>query len=112
MKNETEEWLDELVHSWIEVYKKSITTLELLRAVAELAPASANNIGERFTQATGWSLTERGLYRTLRRLTSFGLLHVEEVAVARTGAKRKDYSLTSIGSAYLRRIEEVATQAP
>ncbi len=111
MKEEAEEWLDEMVRSWTEVYKKSLTTLELMRGVADLAPAPANRIGERFTQATGWTLTDRGLYRTLRRLTSLGLLRAEEVAVARTGAKRKDYSLTPLGSAYLKRIEEVVTHA-
>lgn len=110
MKDETEEWLDELVRSWTETYKKSLTTLELLRTVADLAPAPANTIGERVAQATGWRLTDRGLYRSLRRLTSLGLLYADEVAVARTGAKRKDYSLTTLGSAYLRRIEEVITQ--
>lgn len=107
MKDESEEWLDELVRNWTEVYKKSLTTLELLRAVAELAPAPANVIGERITQTTGWRLTERGLYRTLRRLTSLGLLRLEEVAAPRTGAKRKDYSLTTLGTAYLARIEGV-----
>ncbi len=107
MRSETEEWLDELVRSWTEVYKKSVTTLVLMRAVADLAPAPATVVGERLTADTGWALTDRGLYRTLRRLTTMSLLRVEEVAVARTGAKRKDYSLTSLGEAYLARIEEV-----
>lgn len=111
MKEESEEWLEELVRSWTEVYKKSLTTLGLMRAVAELAPAPANAIGERLTEATGWSLTDRGLYRTLRRLTGMGLLRAEEVAVPRTGAKRKDYSLTTLGAAYLARIEEVVDHA-
>ena len=71
MKDETEEWLDELVRSWTETFKKSLTTLELMRAVAAL----------------------------------------DEVAVARTGAKRKDYSLTTLGVAYLERIEKVVAQA-
>ncbi len=112
MKGESEEWLDELVRSWTEVYKKSLTTLELMRIVAELAPAPATDIGERFVQATGWSLTDRSLYRTLRRLSSLGLLSADEVAIPRTGAKRKDYSLTILGRAYLKRIEDVALQAP
>jgi DNA-binding PadR family transcriptional regulator len=107
VKSETEEWLDELVRSWTEVYKKSLTTLVLMRCIAELAPASANMVGERLTRETGWQLTEQALYRTLRRLTASGLLSVKEVPVARTGAKRKYYSLTSLGSAYLARIEEV-----
>ncbi|MBP7971524.1 MAG: hypothetical protein WBB44_10675 [Candidatus Nanopelagicales bacterium] len=111
MKDETEEWLDELVRSWTETFKKSLTTLELMRAVAALAPAPANTIGQRLAQQTGWSLTDRGLYRSLRRLTTLGLLRVDEVAVARTGAKRKDYSLTTLGVAYLERIEKVVAQA-
>jgi len=54
---------------------------------------------------TGWSLTERGTYRTIRRLASAGLLSMNEVGAARTGAKRKEYHLTERGHEYLRQIE-------
>jgi len=47
---------------------------------------------------------ERGLYRTLRRLAATGLLTASEVAVPRTGAKRKNYELKALGARYLARI--------
>ena len=109
---ETDEWLDELVHSWTEVYKKSMTTLVLLRVIRTEGRASAEEIRPAFTQASGWELTERGLYRTLRRLTSTGLLAVSEVSVPRTGAKRKDFELTKLGVRYLERIENQELSQP
>jgi DNA-binding PadR family transcriptional regulator len=102
---ETEEWLEELVERWAEVYKKSMTTLVLLQIIRERAPVDAAAIAPAFTSATGWSLTERGLYRSLRRLSTSGLLAVTEVPAARTGATRKEYQLTPVGAHYLERIE-------
>lgn len=101
---ESEEWLEELVERWTEVYKKSMTTLVLLRTISERAPVDTASIGPAFTAATGWSLTERGLYRALRRLASTGLLDTTEIPAARTGAERKTYELTTLGAAYLDRI--------
>ena len=102
---EDAEWAEELSRSWVEVYKKSATTLALLRVVREHGPVPAAGIAPRFTQATGWTLTERGLYRTLRRLAEAGVLRLTKVDVARTGAKRQDFALTPVGHAYLERIE-------
>ncbi len=103
--SESEEWLDELLTRWTEVYKKSMTTLVILRLVDEEAPIDVATLVPAFGESTGWTVTERGLYRTMKRLASSGLLHTDEVKVARTGAKRKDYSLTPAGRAYLERIE-------
>lgn len=103
---EADEWLDELVTGWLEVYKKSMTTLVLLRIVADHGPAPAATIGPEFTDRTGWRVTERGLYRTLKRLSGSDLLSVESVPVARTGRPRKDYVLTDLGERYLARLEE------
>jgi PadR family transcriptional regulator PadR len=102
--SESEEWLDELVQRWTEVYKKSMTTLALLEVVEARGPIAAGLIGSALVESTGWGLTERGLYRTLRRLTATGLLTASEVAVPRTGAMRKDYELTPLGARYLARI--------
>ncbi len=106
LPTETQEWLDQLVAKWTEVHKKSMTTLVLLHVIRDSAPANADTIGPDFTDRTGWSLTERGLYRTLRRLTADGLLAAEEEDAPRTGAKRKNYSLTQLGADFLRRAEE------
>ena len=103
---EDAEWVQELARSWIEVYKKSATTLTLLRIVRKHGPIPAAGIAPRFAEATGWTLTDRGLYRTLRRLTESGVLSLVKVDVARTGAKRQDFALTPIGLAYLERMEE------
>lgn len=102
---EDAEWAEELARSWVEVYKKSATTLALLRIIRETGPIAAAGIAPRFVEATGWTLTDRGLYRTLRRLAESGVLDSEKVEVARTGAKRQDFSLTAVGRAYLERIE-------
>ncbi|MGO1225759.1 PadR family transcriptional regulator [Brachybacterium sp. AOP42-C2-15] len=102
---EDAEWVEELARSWIEVYKKSATTLALLRIVGEHGPISATGIAPHFANATGWTLTDRGLYRTLRRLAESGVLSLEKVDVARTGAKRQDFALTAMGRAHLERIE-------
>lgn len=102
---EDAEWVDELASSWVEVYKKSATTLALLRLVREHGPMSAQDIAPLFAETTGWTLSERGLYRTLRRLAQTGSLKISRVEVPRTGAKRQDFSLTVVGCAYLQRIE-------
>lgn len=100
------EWIEELARSWVEVYKKSATTLALLRIFRDEGPLAASEVAPRYVEATGWTITERGLYRTLRRLAETGALDVERVGVARTGAKRQDFALTPIGAAYLARIEQ------
>ncbi|MEZ5380938.1 MAG: PadR family transcriptional regulator [Microthrixaceae bacterium] len=103
--SESDEWLDELVDTWTEMYKKSMVTLVLLRVIGSAGQASVDAIATTLKRTTGWSITERGLYRTLRRLASSGLLATAEVDVPRTGAKRKDFELTDLGSRYLARIE-------
>lgn len=106
--NESEEWLDELVFSWTEVYKKSMTTLVLLRVVDERGPIATDGIAAELQERTGWGLTERGLYRTLRRLASSGLLATTAEAAARTGVKRKLFTLTGVGQQYLERLNAAA----
>lgn len=100
------EWAEELARSWVEVYKKSATTLALLRILRDEGPLAAAGIAPRFTATTGWMLTERGLYRTLRRLAEAGVLSTRRVDVARTGAKRQDFTLSSVGYLYLERLED------
>lgn len=102
---EDAEWVAELTESWVEVHKKSATTAVLLRIIATQGPLPAAQIAPRFTEVTGWSITERGLYRTLRRLADAGVLTVERIDVARTGAKRQDFALTPVGTAYLQAID-------
>lgn len=102
---EDDEWAAELARSWVEVYKKSATTLALLRIIRDQGPIPAAEIAPKFATTTGWTLTDRGLYRTLRRLADAAVLRIDRVDVARTGAKRQDFALTPAGAAYLERIE-------
>ena len=102
---EDTEWAQELARSWVEVYKKSATTHALLRIVCDHGPIPAAGIAPHFAERTGWTLTDRGLYRTLRRLTDSGVLSLEKVDVARTGAKRHDFALAPVGLAHLEQIE-------
>lgn len=105
--SEVTEWVDELVSGWVEVHKKSMTTVVLLRIVDDHGPVAEGTIGAEFSARTGWTLNERGLYRTLKRLAASDLLAVESVPVERTGLPRKDYRLTDLGEIYLARLEYV-----
>ena len=49
-------------------YKKSMLTPITLSLVAEHQPAEISTVAEAVTAATGWQITERGLYRTIKRL--------------------------------------------
>ena len=73
-RSESDEWIDELVATWTAMYKKSMTTVLVLKLIAAAGQSSVEEIREMLDSATGWSFTERGLYRTMRRLTSLGLL--------------------------------------
>ena len=58
---ESDEWHDELVGTWTEMYKKSMVTLAILQAVATAGWASVDDVAGAFSQSTGWMITERGL---------------------------------------------------
>lgn len=102
--SEAEEWVDELERVWTEVYKKSMTTALVLKQLLDEAK-DAEEIGKTLTSTTGWNISERAMYRSLRRLTNSGVLAVEEVPAARTGAKRKLFRLTPLGAELLSRVE-------
>ncbi|MDN3903379.1 PadR family transcriptional regulator [Arthrobacter sp. YD2] len=99
--SEEEEWIRARIASWVETYKKSMLTPVILRVVAEHQPVTVAGIAAGVASGTGWKITERSLYRTLKRLQDAGLLHGEEVEVPRTGARRKDISLTGPGEQFL-----------
>lgn len=100
-----DELMDELVRGWVEMYKKSATTRVLLRLVADQGPVDTATIATKLAVHTGWDLAERGLYRSLQRLSGLGLLIVDERPGNRTGARRHFYEISGRGSAYLERIE-------
>lgn len=99
--SETQEWVASRVESWVETYKKAMLTPVILRLVAIHQPATVAEVAGHVTSTTGWQITERGLYRTLKRLQDSGLLTSDDVDAPRTGAKRKELSLTTLGSQFL-----------
>lgn len=109
---EEEEWVQARVQSWVETYKKSMLTPVILRAVAERQPATVAVVAADIAATTGWQITERSLYRTLKRLQDTGLLHSAEVDVPRTGAKRKEISLTGLGRQFLAGITASLVELP
>ena len=98
--SEADEFLDDLV-----VYKKSATTVFLLRIISKEEELSTAQILTRLSEVSGWSFTGRGLYRTLQRLVSNYLLAVDTRPGVRSGLQRKVFTVTDFGRAYLARIE-------
>lgn len=109
---EEQEWIDHRVDTWVETYKKSMLTPVTLSLVATHQPAEVSTVAEAVTAATGWQITERGLYRTIKRLQDSGFLESSAVDAPRTGAKRKLLSLTSLGASYLSGIKGSLVEVP
>nr|WP_231715243.1 PadR family transcriptional regulator [Arthrobacter gengyunqii] len=84
----------------------------VLRAVAERQPVTVASVAAAVAAITGWQITERSLYRTLKRLQDSGLLHSAEVDAPRTGAKRKEISLTGLGAQFLAGITASLVEFP
>lgn len=99
--SEEQEWAQSRVDAWVETYKKSMLTPVVLRVVDDRQPVTVAGIAAEIASLTGWSITERSLYRTLKRLEDSGLLHSAEIDAPRTGAKLKELSLTALGSQFL-----------
>lgn len=110
--SEDEEWLHDRVDSWVETYKKSMLTPVILTLVAQHETVEIPVIAEAIAASTGWHVTERGLYRTLKRLQDSGLLRSTAVDAPRTGAKRKVFSLTALGAGYLEGIRSNLVEIP
>ncbi|TGD09187.1 helix-turn-helix transcriptional regulator [Brevibacterium sp. S111] len=109
---EEREWLDHRVESWVETYKKSMLTPITLSLVAEHQPAEISTVAEAVTAATGWQITERGLYRTIKRLQDSGFLQSTAADAPRTGAKRKLLDLTPLGASFLSKIKGNLVEVP
>lgn len=110
--SELEEWLTGRVESWVETYKKAMLTPVLLRLVAIHQPLTIADLTHHLTSATGWQLTERGLYRSVKRLQDSGFITVEDVDAPRTGAKRKKLTLSPLGERFLHGIDANLVEPP
>lgn len=94
--HEEDELKYEIVTRWAEVHKKSLTTLLIMVSLSKHSMWS-KEIEEWLVRVTGWEITERGLYRTLQRMTELGLIEYERVNAPKTGADRKTYALSELG---------------
>lgn len=110
--DENEEWLDGRIESWVETYKKAMLTPVILRLVAIGQPIAIAALLDHLTVSTGWQITERGLYRTVRRLQDSGFLTSDDVAAPRTGAKRKELALSPLGDQFLAGIDANLIELP
>ncbi|QZY51944.1 helix-turn-helix domain-containing protein [Leucobacter tenebrionis] len=109
---ENEEWMSGRIESWVETYKKAMLTPVILRLVAIHQPVTIATLLADLTARTGWQITERGLYRTVKRLQDSGFLTSDDVAAPRTGAKRKELALSDLGARFLEGIDANLVQLP
>lgn len=110
--SENEEWVSARVDAWVETYKKSMLGPVILGVVAGQPQASVAEVADCIKQATGWQVTDRGLYRTLKRLEDSGLLASTDVDAPRTGAKRKALRLTTLGEQFLKGVNANTVELP
>lgn len=100
--------VDEQVYSWTEMHKKSAVSFLVLAALATKNMWS-KDIGDWIRQTSGWEMSERSLYRVLRRMEKQGSIEFTSEPVARTGAERKVFAITPDGEAILKSIRSELT---
>lgn len=110
--DENEEWVGSRIESWVETYKKAMLTPVILRLVAMHQPLTVATLTTHLATATGWQVTERGLYRTVKRLQDSGFLNVENIEAPRTGAKRKELTVSQLGGQFLAGIDSNLVDLP
>lgn len=109
---ELDEWLEHKVSSWVETYKKAMLTPTVLAIVEAHETLTVQELNSRIEADMGWQLTERGLYRTIKRLEDSEFLSVTSEEAPRTGAKRKVISLSALGSRMLAGVRQNLVQLP
>lgn len=99
-----EDYVEQLVAEWDDVYKKGQLSLWILLAIADGRKYSAQ-ITDFMTQATGGSfdIKEQSLYRALRRFEGMRLVSTTKEDSPSSGTQRKYYELTATGEEVLRR---------
>lgn len=85
MNEEQTELIDEQFYSWLEVHKKSALSYVILSALSKKEMWS-QELTEWIIDKTGWSVTEKGLYRLLRRMQQADTIDFKQIAAKRTGA--------------------------
>ena len=95
-----QELVDEQIYSWTEMHKKSAVSFLVLSALKDNKMWS-KDLESWIRTTTGWNISERSLYRVLRRMQKQGSIQFEAEPVARTGAERKVYAMTPEGKSLL-----------
>ncbi|MFT4186624.1 MAG: helix-turn-helix transcriptional regulator [Micrococcaceae bacterium] len=105
MISEDEEYQQEVVKRWTETHKKSMTMFVILVGLSQ-KPMWSKELMEWIVDITNWTITERGLHRTLQRTAKLGLIDYENTTSPKSGAKRKVYKITEIGKDVTKAIKD------
>lgn len=111
MNDELTELVDEQAYSWLEMHKKSALSYLVLKALSSNDMWSQELI-KWISGKTSWSVTEKGLYRLLRRMEKSGLISHTKISVKRTGAERNIFSINTEGTMLLGKIEKLLRYLP
>lgn len=95
-----QELVDEQAYSWTEMHKKSALSYLILAALKK-QPMWSKELEEYIVSITGWSISERALYRVLNRMHKQGSIEFTTESAERTGADRKVYDISAEGKALL-----------
>lgn len=107
-KSDLSDYENAVFKQWLEIYKRSATTRLLLKAVAD-KPRYSKEIHDYINKEIDgrWSINEKSMHRTLRRLDKLDLINFKEEKIIKTGLKKKVYSITPHGSVVLRAMNKV-----
>lgn len=100
MQTSSQELVDEQAYSWTEMHKKSAVSFLILNAL-KTKDMWSKDLEQWIRNIAGWDLSERSLYRILRRMEKQGTIQYKAEAAARTGAERKVYTITADGMSLL-----------
>lgn len=99
-----DDYIDELVYEWDEVYKKGQLSLWVLLSIYDQKKYAAE-ISQYMYEATNgtFEVKEQSLYRALRRFKGMNMVAVTEEDSPNGGPKRKFYELTPTGRTVLQK---------
>ncbi len=105
-KSKLSEFEQAIFDNWLKTYKNSALSRLVLQAVAKDAKYPKQievYINEKVDGL--WSVDEKSLHRTMRRLSNLDLVDYDERQAPKTGAKRKYYSITESGARILTQMQ-------
>mgnify|MGYP003403000344 CR=1 FL=1 len=96
MDNSSNELVEELAFSWLEMHKKSALSFLVLSTLKNEELWSLE-IRNSIIESTGWTISDRAFYKLLKRMNSQGVIEHKLIAGKNTGSDRKVYKLTHLG---------------